>query len=75
MSSSCEVKKKDGDADISETDLVSDNINPLHGKLLSLQLQSSITIIFDRDRKKIRRHFDACHWEPMKLSQISHVIW
>ena len=75
MSSSCKVKKKDGDADISETDLVSDNINPLHGKLLSLQLQSSITIIFDRDRKKIRRHFDACHWEPMKLSQISHVIW
>ena len=38
MSSSCKVKKKDGDADISETDLVSDNINPLHGKLLSLQL-------------------------------------
>ena len=75
MSSSCKVKKKGGDADISETDLVSDNINPLHGKLLSLQLQSSITIIFDRDRKKIRRHFDACHWEPMKLSQISHVIW
>ena len=30
-------KKKDGDADISETDLVSDNINPLHGKLISLQ--------------------------------------
>ena len=58
-------KKKDGDADISETDLVSDNINPLHGKLLSLQLQSSITIIFDRDRKKRRR---GSQWNCLKLA-------
>ena len=24
---------------------------------------------------KSGRHFDAFHWEPMKLSQINHVIW
>ena len=100
-------KKKDRDADISETDLVtgffptlSDNILPTE-KLLRLRCDlrlrlSSIdeesisfpesALLCQPERAKgsrplgtrlmkSGRHFDAFHWEPMKLSQINHVIW
>ena len=67
MPSSCTVKKKDRDADISETDLVTGFF--LHSKLLRLQSWSSIAIIFDRDRRRVEdisMHFTGSQWNCLK---------
>ena len=72
---SCKIKKKDRDADISETDLVtgffptiSDNILPTE-QITQITLWSSITIIFDRWRvEDILMHFTGSQWNCLKLT-------
>ena len=78
--SSCKVKKH-RDADISETDLVTgffptiaQIIYSLHSKLLRLHCDLRLRYLRYRP-KTSARHFHAFDWEPMKLSQINHVIW